>query len=533
MTSRISRNWRVLSLFLFLGMAMGAGVSVSTTAAPADHENASKPVFDAAIYELRLHLSPEATSTLRRTPRKYVHASLRADGVVYGDVGLQLKGSAGSFRPFDDKPALTVDLDRFAPGTKFCGVTKLHLDNAVEDPSYLCALIGSEVFRAVGVPTPEVTHALVWLNGRRLGLYVLREGLSEEFRQRSFGRGEGVLLEPERGQDVDGRMQVKNGAVTKANASWLQPLAAAAREPDRALRWPRLEAVLDLDRFLTFMAVEVFLAHRDGYTLAKNNYRIHYDTIRHQAVFLPYGMDQLFGPRDLPWKPQMAGLVARAVMDLPVGQQRFEERIAALSAKLPSVAMLTNRVNQAVALLRRHVTSAGAANLDQEAARLCQRIQRRTSSWERQLSQSRSGEYFPNSARLPAWRSVDAPEGGQLIEGVDARGTAVLRIVAGPVTAASWRSTVRLSPGRYRFEGRAGTVAVKPLPFGQNQGAALRVSGNRPRSAGLLGDSPGQRVVLEFEVKGSDEEVQLICELRASFGEAWFDTGSLRLVKLD
>ena len=113
-------------------------------------------------------------------------------------------------------------------------------------------------------------------------------------------------------------------------------------------------------------------------------------------------------------------------------------------------------------------------------------------------------------------------------------GRPALIIEAGPMTMASWRGKALLPPGRYRFEARAATEAVAAIGFGKTHGVGLRVGG-RPRAqpVGLLNDQPWTRLQAEFEVKDAPEEVELICELRARQGTAWFDLASLRLTRLD
>jgi len=59
----------------------------------------------------------------------------------------------------------------------------------------------------------------------------------------------------------------------------------------------------------------------------------------------------------------------------------------------------------------------------------------------------------------------------------------------------------------------------------------LRISGaQKPGAYGLTGDSPWTPIAFDFSVApGSQGEVDLLCELRASHGEAWFDVDSLKL----
>jgi hypothetical protein len=48
----------------------------------------------------------------------------------------------------------------------------------------------------------------------------------------------------------------------------------------------------------------------------------------------------------------------------------------------------------------------------------------------------------------------------------------------------------------------------------------------------LAGTSEWKDYKYAFEVGDQTSEVELICELRATAGEAWFDAGSLKLVRM-
>ena len=61
--------------------------------------------------------------------------------------------------------------------------------------NYLNEKLGTLVFAKAGIPAPAVHHALVEMNGRRLGLYVLKESFTQEFLARNFGSPAGNLYE--------------------------------------------------------------------------------------------------------------------------------------------------------------------------------------------------------------------------------------------------------------------------------------------------------------------------------------------------
>jgi len=492
---------------------------------------------DPSVIQIRLTLDSGAQRALRQEPRAYVRAQIRLGDLSFSEVGVHLKGATGSFRSLDRTPSFTIDLDRFVPGQRFRGTSKIHLNNAVEDPSYLSEWLGGEVFAAAGIPTPAISHALVWLGDRRLGLYVLKEGYTDEFLHRFSLSSGGRILEPDPTADIEGGMRWKAGTRGPSGglAETLETLSRAVREPDLDRRWEQLQSALEVELFLTFQALEVLLGHRDGYTLARNNFRLLIPPEGGRVVFLPHGMDQLFQPTDLPWNPHCAGLVARALQETPEGRRRYAERCRRLFAELFAESGLTNRIQSAVDGLAPFLNAAEATEVAKSAQELSARVVARVASLRQQFAEPEvaSLDFSLGEAGLTGWTPQDRPEEGRLQVSTGPDGVPVLGIRAGPVPLAWWRTTVKLEPGRYRYEGRVRTAGVRSLPFGRNQGARLRVSGDRPPSVGCMGDSDGRILSLEFSVAATGEEVRLFCELRASTGESWFETGSLRLRKLE
>lgn len=485
---------------------------------------------------IQLEVPRDGLVSLRKEPRTYVRATIRAGTNVLRDVALRLKGRTGSFRGLDDKPAFTLDFDRFVPEQRLHGLSKIHLNNSVEDPSYLHEKLGGELFRAAGIPAPRVSHALVEMNGRRLGLYVFKEGFTHEFLAQHFRRTDGNFYEPEPGpgSDVTGAMRRSSG-VGVVDGSDLRQLATVAAQTNLSVRWSQLDAVLDTDRFLTFMALEVLLGHRDGYCLAKNNFRLYHDPTADRFVFLPSGMDQLLGRTTFALQPHMAGFVAQAVLETPEGRSLYRERLAALSTNVFQVDQLTNQVRHWSAALAPSLSRSEARALLRESEDLCERIERRVIEVARQLALPEPSRLpFTNGiAHLDGWRAANPPDGGKLdLASIESKTS--LHIQAGPRTSASWRTKVWLVPGRYRFEACVRAVGVKTLPFGRTSGVFLSVPGRNGRgSLPLTGDHDWTLLRVEFDLSKEETEVEMLCNLRAQAGEAWFELESLRLVRVE
>ncbi|MGB3965419.1 MAG: CotH kinase family protein, partial [Planctomycetota bacterium] len=274
---------------------------------------------------LRIALADDAVASLRQEPRKPVRAELRADGGAQLRIGVKLKGSAGSFRGFDDRPGFTIEV---RGGGEFHGLTKFHLNNSVQDDTLLQEALAYEVFRRAGLPAPLVTHARVFVGERDLGLYVLKEGYDERFAARHLGNADGNLYDGGTNGEVHHDLE-RDAGKGPLNRADLKALAAACAERDPAAKKRAIAAHLDVDRFLSFMAIEVMIGHWDGYTLNPNNYRIWFDRAG-RATFVPHGCDQVFGDASAELFRQPAGRVAQVVQADPEWQAAFRKRVKEL-----------------------------------------------------------------------------------------------------------------------------------------------------------------------------------------------------------
>src|SRR6267378_2681059 len=152
---------------------------------------------NAAPLQVQIQISAADVQALKKDSRRYVRATVLEGEMIYTNVGLHLKGSAGSFRQIDDvKPAFTLSFNQFNLEQRFHGLRKIHLNNSVQDASYVNELLAGELFRAANVPATRAAHAIVTLNGKRLqGLYVLKEGFTRDFLAQYFKKTNGNLYD--------------------------------------------------------------------------------------------------------------------------------------------------------------------------------------------------------------------------------------------------------------------------------------------------------------------------------------------------
>jgi spore coat protein CotH len=383
--SRTVRRW--------WGLAPAAIACYLALLAPAQAPKPADPARDffgsGTVVALSIELEPKEADALRRDPRKYVKATIKeGDTVVGRDVGIHLKGAAGSFRGLDDKPSLTLNMDKFGVDQRFHGMDKFHLANSVQDPSYLSELICGELFRAAGVPASRVAHAVVTLNGRPRGLYYVKEGYDKYFLRRNFGNNSGNFYDGGFLQELDQPLQLVTGKDDVKDRADLKALVAAARERDPKDRFKKLERLLDLDKFLSYLAVEVITWDWDGYPMKRNNYRVYHDPKRDKITFIPSGMDQMFADPNGPILPGFDGLIARALVDTPEGRERYFARLAEIMKTVYRPDDLVKRLDELQAVVQPALAKAdpGAARgYAGQVDRLRQAVRQRQKSVEEQL----------------------------------------------------------------------------------------------------------------------------------------------------
>ncbi|MEO6789058.1 MAG: hypothetical protein ABI318_23295 [Chthoniobacteraceae bacterium] len=137
-------------------------------------------------------------------------------------------------------------------------------------------------------------------------------------------------------------------------------------------------------------------------------------------------------------------------------------------------------------------------------------------------------EWVNNTVKLgpKQWNA----QGGGAKDEQTVDGQRCLHIRADGTAAASWRRSIALEPGRYRFEAMVKTADVAPGGDDTGEGAGLRISGGRRKGVnGLTGSAAWQKIGFEFDGGG---EVVLVAELRSAKGEAWFQTESLQIVRV-
>jgi spore coat protein CotH len=511
------------------------------------HGKESEAFFnDGPIPEILIEITPEQVKKLQMNNRAYVLCTvvetLTVNGekkaTTYKDVGIKLKGAAGSFRDLNDRPALTLNMDKFEDGQSFHGLDKFHLNNSVQDGSLLHELVCHHLFEQAGVPVARTTHARVWLNKRDLGMYVLKEGFDPTFLRNWFTKPGGNLYDGGFCREIDQPLSKMCGSGPNDHSD-LKALRAACAIGDLTKRQAALEKILDVDQFLRFAAMEMLTSHWDGYCRNRNNYRIYFNPANGKAVFFPHGMDQMFGDPNFPLF-DLGGIVGFAVIQVPEFRQRYHKLLEELTPLLAPEKM--NPVIDGV--MKRLKPVLEAMNKDQARGYLAN-----MENVKNQLKQRHIGAAKLLKAHvLPLVVKFDE-KGELLVTGwVEAKETEdavherqklpgdkealVLKCGPGKRCIASWRREVTLPKGKYELQAMVKSSGVTAAADANQKtgGAGLRVSGDT-RTNSQAGTADWKLLKHTFEVTQDGVPVVLVAELRATAGTAMFDASSMKLVR--
>jgi spore coat protein H len=295
-------------------------------------ETGAAVVFDPTILhriELRVaenHLAQLEMDQVNRVPCEVVY-----DGTTLPMSAIRKKGGPGSLRPLADKPAFSIKFNELIKGQKLRGLSKLLLNNATQDESFLSEHMIYEIARRAGAAAPLTAHGLVTFNGRPLGLYVVREAFNDDFVERNWGKanqggnfyeGGEFVRSPDSPELKDEREEMRSRADLREASRIIQTA------PDAT--WvAAVGAKLDLPSFYVGWAVEALADHWDGYFFGPHNYYLYHHPGTDRLVFLVAGMDSIFSRiRDPRLDPKV--LLAMKFMQLPEARAQFRNTLVQL-----------------------------------------------------------------------------------------------------------------------------------------------------------------------------------------------------------
>ena len=314
-------------------------------------------MFDTTVlHRIEITVASEHLPQLDADQENRVPCTVVFDGVSLPQSGIRKKGGRGSLRPLAEKPGFSIKFNEFVKGQKLAKLSKLILNNAVMDPSFLNEHIAYELARRWGLAAPLTAHGLVTLNGEPKGLYVVREAINDDFLRRVYGAGneDGNLSEGVGGIDFAARPErlelkdeVEEGR-SRADVAELARLASGTSDS----RWLQVVGEkLDVPEAINAMAFEWHIGHWDGYFFQPNNYYLYNHPGRKRFVLIVAGLDAVLRT-DLANRPGRT-VVGKKIEALPETAAQYQAKLAQFLADL-NVDDVHARMDAAAAVIRGH-----------------------------------------------------------------------------------------------------------------------------------------------------------------------------------
>jgi spore coat protein CotH len=284
------------------GGGSGAGGAAEGGGGAAPVDPSAELFDDTVLHDVYLEVEPAAWQYLKDNFDKdiWTPANFEWKGERAENIGIRSRG-LGSRSPI--KPGLKVDFDRYVAGQKFRDLKTLILDNVLQDPSLMKERLCYDVFRAVGIAAPRLSHARLFVNGDYQGIYAVVEPVNKRFVRLNFPENDGNLFDYEwvdyyyfgwLGADPAAYVPIPfkpKTNETSLDASALVAFIATINQSQSLAT--DIAPYLDLDHFLRYLAVEQVFAEIDGVAgdWGLNNFYVYQQGGGTRFTFIPWDKD--------------------------------------------------------------------------------------------------------------------------------------------------------------------------------------------------------------------------------------------------
>jgi len=233
-------------------------------------------------------------------------ATLTVDGKRYPMVGVKFRGqSSFGHVPAGSKRSLNLSMDLIHRDQRLHGYKTINLLNCNGDASFLSSILYSHL-AADYLPAPKANIMKVVINGESWGVYSNVQQYNKDFLKEFYGTTAGARWKvpgsPQAdgglrylGEDIDPyrqRFEIKSKDEEDSWKALINLCKVLNETPPRDL--PRaIEPILNVERVLRFLAIDVAVVNSDGYWTRASDYSIYLEP---SGMFhiIPHDMNEAF-----------------------------------------------------------------------------------------------------------------------------------------------------------------------------------------------------------------------------------------------
>ncbi|WP_423999983.1 CotH kinase family protein [Maribacter sp. IgM3_T14_3] len=241
----------------------------------------------------------------------FVPAEVFYEGIEWYRVGVRFKGNSSlqsTWQAGNLKLSFKLDFDEYEDdypqidNQRFYGFKKLSLKNNFDDKSMLREKVAADVFRSAGLAVSNTAFYTVYVDHGDgpiyFGLYTLVEEVDDTVIDEQFSDDDGNLYKPDgdaatfAAGTYDEDEYVKKTNEDDADftdvESLLNILHDASRTTDAAAWRTNLDATLDTDVFLKYLATNTVIQNWDTYGRMSHNYYLYNNPDNSKLTWIPW-----------------------------------------------------------------------------------------------------------------------------------------------------------------------------------------------------------------------------------------------------
>ena len=337
---------RIRSLVFLLTIAVCVS-ALHLSAQSANAPTAVDTLLDgSALNDVWIHINARDWQDLHTNYRDgtYYPVDFEWRGSNIRNSGIRVRGNTTRN---DHKPSFRIDFNRYVDGQDLFGLKAIVLNNSWHDASMLHDDLSMLMFRRMGIPAPRQAHVRLYVGAAReyAGVYVISEEVSKTFLTANFGEDNGYLYEFHR-QDGD-----SYGFQEEPDLGWYVPrfgpkthetesvanlympvrsLVEAVNEAQQDHLEDRLGDYLDVNTFITELAVQNFLAQTDGLVggVGMNNFYLYRFAAKKLSMLIPWDQDNSFSRIDMPpWENMSTNVLTSKIWNEPKYRNAYLTRL--------------------------------------------------------------------------------------------------------------------------------------------------------------------------------------------------------------
>ncbi len=276
---------------------------------------------DSRVRRIDITLSQDDWGKMWKKPESKYQA--KADAIVFGeelkDIGFRMRGQFSLAMSGDKKP-WKIDTDAYIDGQEYHNLRQLMLLNNIGDPSLLDEKLAYEMMRFAGLPASHVAFVEVWIDIRDddqdeifWGVYSMVERVDNKYIGNRFSQdakggnlykashaqrgpmdlvyhGDSIEDYPtQNGQYPYGKMNNED----EADYSDIVSLCRTIDGLDYSTETEyikALEANIDVDAFLRYLAVNAIIDNWDSYIFTGNNFHLFNNPVSGCFEWIPWDL---------------------------------------------------------------------------------------------------------------------------------------------------------------------------------------------------------------------------------------------------